>query len=227
MYYYGYRYYMPRLGRWVNRDPIGESGGNNLTRFASNALSNTIDALGRVPLPPFGNLSGFSCSEHLMDSVLLRRFIGAFAHQWIDVAGTKRGFYPLDGGAIPFVAKGQWIDENTIPLEIPPGSGNWVPRDEYFRSLGMYYEWQILAKCGGTLQHGKSQGKECKCASDAERLDCLLSFTSPGRTQYPYLLCGGNCRDNSMRAIDECCMKRGIQTRSPSPQAGGQGTSGS
>ena len=25
--YYGYRYYSPRLGRWLNRDPIGEWGG--------------------------------------------------------------------------------------------------------------------------------------------------------------------------------------------------------
>ncbi|MBK8271415.1 MAG: hypothetical protein IPK83_25085 [Planctomycetes bacterium] len=28
LYYYGYRYYSPRLGRWVNRDPIEERGGN-------------------------------------------------------------------------------------------------------------------------------------------------------------------------------------------------------
>jgi len=26
LYYFGYRYYSPRLGRWLNRDPIGESG---------------------------------------------------------------------------------------------------------------------------------------------------------------------------------------------------------
>ena len=27
LYYYGYRYYSPRLGRWLNRDPVNESGG--------------------------------------------------------------------------------------------------------------------------------------------------------------------------------------------------------
>ena len=26
-YYYGYRYYTPRLGRWLSRDPIGKNGG--------------------------------------------------------------------------------------------------------------------------------------------------------------------------------------------------------
>jgi len=24
--YYGYRYYSPELGRWINRDPLGDSG---------------------------------------------------------------------------------------------------------------------------------------------------------------------------------------------------------
>jgi RHS repeat-associated protein len=30
LYYYGHRYLIPRLGRWVNRDPIGESGSAHL-----------------------------------------------------------------------------------------------------------------------------------------------------------------------------------------------------
>ena len=28
--YCGYRYYSPRLGRWISRDPIGEASGLNL-----------------------------------------------------------------------------------------------------------------------------------------------------------------------------------------------------
>jgi hypothetical protein len=27
LYYYGYRYYSPGLGRWTSRDPVGEAGG--------------------------------------------------------------------------------------------------------------------------------------------------------------------------------------------------------
>ncbi len=30
LYYYGYRYYSPELGRWISRDPIEEDGGFNL-----------------------------------------------------------------------------------------------------------------------------------------------------------------------------------------------------
>ncbi len=33
---YGFRYYLPSLGRWLNRDPIGERGGNNLYGFVLN-----------------------------------------------------------------------------------------------------------------------------------------------------------------------------------------------
>jgi RHS repeat-associated protein len=35
LYYYGYRYLDVDLGRWVNRDPIGERGGWNLHLFIS------------------------------------------------------------------------------------------------------------------------------------------------------------------------------------------------
>jgi len=35
LYYYGYRYYSPVLGRWLNRDPIGEEGGYNIYLFVS------------------------------------------------------------------------------------------------------------------------------------------------------------------------------------------------
>src|SRR5690606_7189832 len=46
LYYYGYRYYSPRLGRWVNRDPIGEEGGINLYGFLSNGSPNRYDPKG-------------------------------------------------------------------------------------------------------------------------------------------------------------------------------------
>ena len=47
LYYYGYRYYSPSLGRWISRDPIGEEGGNNLFAFCKNEGLSTIDPIGR------------------------------------------------------------------------------------------------------------------------------------------------------------------------------------
>ena len=44
--YYGHRYYDPRQGRFINRDPIEEEGGLNLYRFVSNNPVNGLDFLG-------------------------------------------------------------------------------------------------------------------------------------------------------------------------------------
>ncbi|TAE89850.1 MAG: RHS repeat-associated core domain-containing protein, partial [Verrucomicrobia bacterium] len=44
--YYGYRYYHPQTGRWINRDPIEEEGGLNLYGFVGNNPPNAIDPLG-------------------------------------------------------------------------------------------------------------------------------------------------------------------------------------
>ncbi len=46
LYYYGYRYYDPNLGRWMARDPIGERGGLNLYGFVGNNSVAHIDILG-------------------------------------------------------------------------------------------------------------------------------------------------------------------------------------
>jgi len=43
---YGYRFYVPLLGRWINRDPIGERGGRNLYVFLKNSGVNQSDYLG-------------------------------------------------------------------------------------------------------------------------------------------------------------------------------------
>ena len=46
LYYYGYRYYSPRLGRWINRDPIEEEGGVALLAFVANSPTLHVDYLG-------------------------------------------------------------------------------------------------------------------------------------------------------------------------------------
>ncbi|MCP4345580.1 MAG: RHS repeat-associated core domain-containing protein, partial [Desulfobacterales bacterium] len=44
--YFGFRFYYPTLGRWLNRDPIGEKGGLNLYAFVLNNPCNLLDLLG-------------------------------------------------------------------------------------------------------------------------------------------------------------------------------------
>ena len=46
--YFGRRYYSPVLGRWINRDPIEESGGYNLYAYGLNDPVNRFDPNGEV-----------------------------------------------------------------------------------------------------------------------------------------------------------------------------------
>ena len=46
LYYYGYRWYSPELGRWISRDPIEEEGGVNLYGFCRNGTYFGIDPIG-------------------------------------------------------------------------------------------------------------------------------------------------------------------------------------
>jgi len=46
LYYYGYRYYSPELGRWLSRDPVGEIGGLNLYAFVRNDPIDNVDPYG-------------------------------------------------------------------------------------------------------------------------------------------------------------------------------------
>ncbi|MEA2013275.1 MAG: RHS repeat-associated core domain-containing protein [Verrucomicrobiota bacterium] len=46
--YYGYRFYEPELGRWLNRDLIGEKGGVNNYAFINNKVINKVDLFGLV-----------------------------------------------------------------------------------------------------------------------------------------------------------------------------------
>lgn len=47
MNYYGYRFYLSELGRWINRDPLKEAGGMNLYAMGKNSPINGIDIDGR------------------------------------------------------------------------------------------------------------------------------------------------------------------------------------
>lgn len=52
--YYGYRFYNPQLGLWLNPDPLGEEGGLNLYQAFFNAPTDyvDVDGLQNVPMNP-------------------------------------------------------------------------------------------------------------------------------------------------------------------------------
>jgi RHS repeat-associated protein len=48
--YFGYRFYAPHLGRWLNRDPLQEDGGINLYAYVNGDPMGYVDPDGQTPL---------------------------------------------------------------------------------------------------------------------------------------------------------------------------------
>ena len=88
---YGLRYYNPALGRFINRDPIGEAGGPNLYAFCGNNGVNRWDFLGladpTVGVPEGGGSSG------TWDNIIN---LGGFDEGWGSY-GNSRGTSLVDG----------------------------------------------------------------------------------------------------------------------------------
>lgn len=91
--YYGHRYYNPRHGRWLSRDPIGEEGGLNLYGFVGNDPVNKWDYLGL-----FGTGMGIG----------MQSFISQGLHPWtgrplhppeLEDGGMERGMERVLGNA--------------------------------------------------------------------------------------------------------------------------------
>ena len=51
LYYYGLRYYIPWLQRWINPDPLGDVDGSNLFCFVANCPLSFVDLQGGVKVP--------------------------------------------------------------------------------------------------------------------------------------------------------------------------------
>lgn len=127
--YYGLRYYSPELGRWINRDPIGEKGGVNVYGFVGNVPIDWIDLLGLV--------------AHVVNNTSFRVFI--VYNAWLsddcieyieDVEGITLG----DG-------------VNGMPGVIPPGTdtdadtsisdvdGYWIVNSTTTGGMGIKIRW--------------------------------------------------------------------------------------
>ncbi|MEW6199330.1 MAG: RHS repeat-associated core domain-containing protein [Planctomycetota bacterium] len=62
---FGRRYYSATLGRWLNRDPIGDFGGANVYAYVGNNPTNRMDYLGMMYIPcPAGPCDDWGRSEN-------------------------------------------------------------------------------------------------------------------------------------------------------------------
>jgi RHS repeat-associated protein len=88
--YYGYRYYDPETGRWLNRDSIEESGGLNLYGFVGNDPVNGVDVLGMIQITgmmnPYSYSPMFPSDEYRAYQMRQQEVYARVYGQWIQDA---------------------------------------------------------------------------------------------------------------------------------------------
>jgi hypothetical protein len=62
-FYYGYRYYSPVMGRWINRDPIEERGGLHVYGFVGNDSLGDVDVLGLFSITITQSVVAGTCEQ--------------------------------------------------------------------------------------------------------------------------------------------------------------------
>ena len=87
--YYGYRYYNASMGRWLNRDPLVESGGRNLYCIAQNDVLRRWDALGlQADLFNFAFYEGHPAPDPLQGIFIIVKEASKYsadkAHRFVD-----------------------------------------------------------------------------------------------------------------------------------------------
>lgn len=131
LYYYGYRFYSPGLGRWLSRDPSGERGGDNLYMYVDNDALNLIDPDGRGiwPLnrrrnqpeyeavvqgadPTFPQQGIWMCQEELVG----KSVVGLLHHRFVVFNGNARGFEKRTRW--PFGGQGRVRDEGAPGMKV-------------------------------------------------------------------------------------------------------------
>ena len=90
LYYFGRRFYSPRIARWLTRDPIEEDGGLNLYAYCGNASVDNVDPYGLVLLKVLTSLYGFDKPVKNIDDIFVVPLAsgtlnGAF-NSWINVS---------------------------------------------------------------------------------------------------------------------------------------------
>lgn len=154
MYYYGYRYYQPWIGRWLSADPAGTVDGLNLYRMVRNNPVTLHDSDGRAPEKPngfawvkgkdgeelnFAGMSLFAENENIdaKAEYLAKEGIKA-------VVSLELADYKLTRAAL------NAVNIDSIEFEIPDWSSPSMNQlYEYNQLLDKYSEYNVATHCWG------------------------------------------------------------------------------
>jgi len=152
--------------------------------------------------------AGLQCQSQIISSTFIIRFSGLIGHEFLDIGGQKRGFYPDqdDKPGLFECVPGVWTDEDKETVGLPDGRE--VPRDVILQHLGDYHKWQVKSRLRGKMQYSDKKGLTCRCVSIYDIKRCLLGYSAPGKRS-TYCAIGRNCRDYVQKALKACCATRG------------------
>ena len=147
LYSYGLRFYSPGLGRWINRDPIGEAGGANLYGFAGNDPVNSGDAYGlakvevRFKSLGIGNHAYIIVSDNDGDNPYIIRFGGKGGSGGSASSNASGGSSSQSSGSRPYGSGGSSNNSSNSSNSSSAGSsrggpgkdcGRWGPIEPFF-----------------------------------------------------------------------------------------------
>ena len=187
-YNYGYRFYVPFLGRWINRDPIEEKGGINLYRFVGNHPINTYDRLGLDPpqhdQPSCDPALNFDISEKIKKCEIVI-FVG---HNGSVPQGYIGG--PSCSAAAVVACDGYGKVRPAKPLNPIPGTAS--PSWSGTQSCGML---SADTRALDYFEKGKTYAKETLCEEDCcenitVMIECDFGLDVFARGAMPAGTCG-------------------------------------
>jgi RHS repeat-associated protein len=111
LYYYGYRYYMPWLGRWINADPSGTEDGLNLFRMARNNPITFVDDTGKLPTPADMVNAGIESMRQQMVETLQKMHTLLHKHLPTEALQNFRSAYGTRD------VNGEWLAVPIVPFE--------------------------------------------------------------------------------------------------------------
>jgi RHS repeat-associated protein len=213
LYYYGYRYYDPQNGRFINRDPLGDKGGLNVYAFAGNSPITSFDVWGLSEGNWFSNtwnsftsLLGFgatnSASATLTPHTPLasQYFEGAFSS---DIRGLsfadRQELYRQENPILTGVQDGT---DNFFQNINPANPMFWVNTAKSIRLMGAYYNlsstpWAVSKRNLELIDaHQASKRPETKYEKAAAYTELGLGLASFGLTTRM----GGGPKNTAMRA---------------------------
>ncbi|MFA7054482.1 MAG: RHS repeat-associated core domain-containing protein [Kiritimatiellia bacterium] len=192
LYYYGYRFYDPDMGRFLSRDPIGEQGGLNLYGFAGNDPVNRWDVLGKYvwsPWPGTGPWYDTNMSEPTSPTyaTIPDKGFAVIGEEVNPMAPASEILNQCGAYHVDITYNGK-----VIYVGVRGGEDRYNPRSS--RLVEAVYHLQ--KRRSGSLNFGQKKLK-CKCARDADIISCL-SERPPNYSM--------NCQGDVQEATDDCCL---------------------